>query len=95
LPPDETEKLVGLTVKTLRLLDMLEILSTALPVLETVSVFWLLEPTVMLPKESEEVDNEMAATPAPVYAMDGVKYTVLSVSSSSLTWDRSSKSAPT
>jgi hypothetical protein len=70
LPPAETERLVGLTVKTPRLLDMLERLRAALPGLEIVNDCWLLAPMATLPNTRDEGDTEItgvgAATPLPV-----------------------------
>jgi hypothetical protein len=64
LPPAETEALVGLTVKAARLLDMLETLRAALPVLEIVNDCWLLAPMVTLPNDRDEGDREMAGAVA-------------------------------
>jgi hypothetical protein len=52
LPPAGIERLVELTVRVLMLLEMLEIFSAALPVLEIVIDFWLLVPTLTLPKDN-------------------------------------------
>ena len=70
LPPAETERLVGLTVKALLLLDMLEIVSVALPVLLIVKPCWLEAPTVTLPNGTDVAERLITgvavATPVPV-----------------------------
>jgi hypothetical protein len=71
LPPAGTEKLVGLIVKALLLLEMLETLNDAVPVLEMSSDCWLLVLTLTLPNDSEEEESEITgAVPESVERSD-------------------------